>query len=257
MTNKIPICFYTGFVTHKRFFPKKHDLKYNVFYIYADIDALPKIAQNTRLFSFNRFNLFSFYDRDHATRDGQPIRPWIEKYLEQKGLQHLVGHRIMVLCYPRILGYVFNPLTVYFIFGDNDQIGAILYEVKNTFGEQHGYLLNVKKDANPKKLEQYCAKNFHVSPFMDIEGDYHFTLNVPDQRLSLNIDHSVDGQKKLNAYLGGQRQEWSDKNILKNFFAYPLLTLKVIVSIHYEALFLWWKRIPFYKKPDPPKDNVT
>lgn len=237
---------------HKRLRPFVHELDYAVFYMWLDIDALPQL----RVFSHNKFNIYSFHDRDHGPRDGSPLRPWVEKHLQAGGFGECVGGKIMLLCYPRMFGYVFNPLSVYFCYDRDGVLRAILHEVKNTFGDQHGYLLPVKPDANGT-IRQKCDKVMHVSPFMQMTADYTFTLREPDDKLNLHILHGEPDGPILVAHLTGKHMELNTKNLLLNLIRYPLMTVKVIVAIHAEAVALWWKGAPFFKRPSPPRTEVT
>ncbi len=254
--NNQPHCLYHGTVYHKRLKPFIHELTYRVFYCWLELDTIPQMAKQMRWFSYNRFNLFSFHDKDHATRDGQPIRPWIEKALSEKGYDDCLGAPIYVLCYPRIFGYVFNPLTLFFCYNKTGTLRAILHEVKNTFGDQHGYLLPVKEN-DQGIIEQHCDKIFHVSPFIQMDADYHFTLKEPNDTLTVNITQNVDNAPFLIATLRGKRERMNNSSLLKCLFKYPLMTLKVIVAIHYEALKLWRKGAQFYKRPTPPEKDIS
>lgn len=255
MTNQRS-CLYHGSVYHKRLKPFIHELNYRVFYLWLNLDDIPALANNTRWFSYNRFNLFSFYDRDHASRDGTPIRPWIEKALKEKGYDDCLGGEIYVLCYPRILGYVFNPLTMFFCYDKKGTLRTILHEVKNTFGDQHGYLLPVEKDENGL-IQQSCDKIFHVSPFIQMDAAYAFKIREPDDKLAVTITQDIDEENFLIATLMGKKDTLSSARLLKSFFKYPLMTVKVIFAIHYEAFHLWRKGATFYKRPTPPKNDVS
>ena len=154
---------YVGTVTHHRWKPKRHHLRYGVFAMLADLDELPELARRLTLFSHNRFNLFSLMDRDFGAGDGTALKPWVEAQLAKAGLETR-GIRISLLCYPRILGYAFNPLSVFFCRRAQDgALIAILYEVHNTFGERHCYLIPTESDGTP--VRQECDRAFHVSPF--------------------------------------------------------------------------------------------
>jgi DUF1365 family protein len=247
-----PPCLYNGRVMHKRLRPFVHELDYAVFSLWLDIDALPRLP----VFSHNRFNLYSFYDRDHGPRDGSPLRPWVNKHLAAAGYDDCVGGRVMLLCYPRMWGYVFNPLSVYFCYARDGTLRAILHEVKNTFGDQHGYLLPVTRDANGI-IRQTCDKVMHVSPFMQMQADYTFTLREPDDALNLHILHAEPDGPILVAHLTGAAKELNTKNLLLNLIRYPFMTVKVILAIHVEAFKLWRKGAPYFKRPAPPDHEVT
>jgi DUF1365 family protein len=180
-------CLYFGRVMHKRLQPFRHRLDYRVFSLYLDLDELPALTQRLRLFSHNRWNLFGFLDRDHGPRDGTALRPWIEGHLAEAGIE-LEGGAIRLLCFPRLLGYVFNPLSIWFCYHRSGRLAAMFYEVRNTFGEMHGYLIPVDPARAPgAPILQSCDKGFYVSPFIGMAATYHFRLAEPDARLSVLI----------------------------------------------------------------------
>ncbi len=248
---------YVGRVGHKRLLPFRHAFVYRVFCLWLDLDAIPEQAARLRLFSHNRFNLFSFHDRDHGRRDGSPVRPWIERALAARGID-LAGGRIGVLCFPRLFGYVFNPLTLYFCHHGDGSLRAILYEVKNTFGQQHGYLLPVAAD-HPRgaPVLQTCDKSFHVSPFIGMDATYRFRLAEPDDRLSVTIRESVPAGELLIATLTGRRVPLTDGALARAFITHPLMTVKVIAAIHWQALRLWRKGARLHRRPPPPAEEVS
>jgi DUF1365 family protein len=246
---------YRGQVMHKRFRPFVHRFTYRVFSLLLDLDALPAFAARSRLFRHNRFGLLSFHDKDHGPRDGSALRPWIEAAARRNGVE-LAGGRIFVLCFPRILGYVFNPLTIYYCHDAGGALCAVLYEVKNTFGDQHGYFLPLR-GSNSAAIEQGCEKIFHVSPFMALEGRYAFRLKPPGERLSVLINYQDQGGTMLHASLNGTRRELSDRQLLAAWARHPLMTLKVIAAIHWEGLRLWRKGAPFFRRTPPPHKDVT
>ncbi len=246
---------YHGSVMHRRLRPRRHQLRYRVFSLLLDLDELPALHRSVRLFSHNRFNLFSFHDRDHGAGDGRPLRDWIEEHLRSAD-PALCGGPIRVLCYPRILGYVFNPLTVYFCHDASGRLSAILYEVSNTFSERHTYLFAVPEGANGP-IRQSCRKVFYVSPFISADGRYDFTVVPPGDDLAVVIQESDDEGRLLDASFVGRREALTGTALLRAFVRYPLMTLKVIVAIHWEALKLWRKGVPLHDRPAPPQHAVT
>tara|TARA_Y100001935_G_scaffold253194_1_gene258759 strand:- start:908 stop:1669 length:762 start_codon:yes stop_codon:yes gene_type:complete len=245
---------YNGTVIHKRFKPKKHFFKYNVFSLFIDLDDLEELDKKIKFFSFNRFNLVSFHEIDHGLRDGSSLVKWIKKNLDQNNIIHK-DIKIKLLCYPRILGYVFNPLSVFFIYNSNDQLISILYEVKNTFGEQHTYIFKVKDDAN--LFQHNCSKKFHVSPFIEMNCNYFFRILKPGEKISVIIDQYQTDEKILYASQDGKRVDFTSKELLKSYLKHPLMTFKIISAIHYEAFKLWTKGIKFIKKKLKIKNNIT
>jgi uncharacterized protein len=245
---------YFGTVLHRRLRPVAHALKYRVFSLLLDLDELPALGRNLWFLSHNRFNLFSFYDRDHCGRRNEALRPQIEATLAAAGID-LAGGGIRLLCFPRVLGYVFNPLSVYFCHHRDGALRAILYEVSNTFGEWHGYLIPVEDSG--ALVQQSCSKDFYVSPFMAMEGRYEFRLAPPGERLAIYIRQLDAAGPILHASLDGTRAPLDDRTLLGAFLRYPLMTLKVIAGIHWEALRLWRKGVPLVPRPAPPLAAVT
>ncbi len=250
-------CLYLGRVMHARLSPFRHRFAYRVFSIFVDLDDLPALDRRLKLFSHNRWNLFSLYDRDLGPRDGGALRPWINRHLRAAGIDPR-GVRVRMLCFPRLLGYVFNPLSIWFCYDAGDRLLAVLYDVSNTFGQSHGYLLLVAPDRAPgQAIEQVCAKRLYVSPFMDMEATYRFRLDEPGARLAIRIDQEDTNGRGFVATHTARRAPLRDSTLLRAFFTYPLMTLKVIGGIHWEALRLWRKGARLRPRPAAPPGEVT
>lgn len=232
---------YRGEVMHRRHRPVGHRFRYRVFSILLDLDRIETAVRGLRLLSWNRFNLFSFHDRDHGPGDGGSLRCWVEDRLRESGIDH-DGGAIRLLCFPRVLGYVFNPLSLYFCHRRDGSLEAMVYEVKNTFGEQHAYVLPTPRGEGRHR----CGKSFYVSPFIGMAANYRFRLRPPDERLTVSIRETDAQGPLLDAVMIGQRVELTDLALARCFFAYPLMTLKVIAAIHFEAFRLWRKGLPVY-----------
>jgi hypothetical protein len=247
-------CLYTGEVVHRRLDPVRHELRYKVFNLFADVDRLDEVATRCRLFSHNRFNLFSVMDRNHGPGDGTPVRDHVWRLARAaRGGGDVT--RIFMFCYPSVLGYVFNPLTVYYGFDAGEQLRLMIYEVNNTFGGRHSYVVPVDG-----ALAQRAAKHLYVSPFNAVEGHYGFHFSVPAETMALGITLTVDKRPVLKAYVSGTRRQLSDANLLRSFLGLPLLTLKVIAAIHLHALKLMWKGLRIKPRPlgsDHVIDNLS
>ena len=245
-------CIYNGVVTHKRFKPVKHFLKYKTFSFFIDLDEVEKLDKNNIIFSFNRFNIFSFYNRDHGDRDGKSLKNWVMDNLIKFKISENIN-KIKLLCYPRIFGYVFNPLSIFYCYQD-EKLKVIFYEVKNTFNEQHTYIFKVN-DSNI--VTQKCKKKFYVSPFMNMDTYYNFRLLNPDDKLSVSIEQTDKKDTILNAVQTGERKDFNLKQLVVNFFKYPLMTIKIISAIHFEALLLWKKGAIYRKRDKKIKNNLS
>ena len=245
---------YNGKVIHKRFKPKVHYFKYKVFSLLIDLSELEILDKKVNFFSYNKFNLISFYEKDHGDRDGSSLTSWVIKNLEKNNIQ-AKDIKIKILCYPRIFGFVFNPLSVFYVYNLQDQLISILYEVKNTFGEQHTYIFKVTKDAN--LVQNNCSKKFHVSPFIEMNCNYFFRLLKPGNKISVVIDQYDNEDQILYASQDGTRSDFNTHHLIKSYLKHPIMTFKIILAIHFEAFKLWAKGIKFIKKKIKIKNNIT
>jgi DUF1365 family protein len=246
---------YAGVVTHRRFAPRRHSLRYAMFQMLFDLDELPALSRRLRLFSHNRPGLLGFHDRDHG--DGRaPLRAWVEETLDAAGVP-IGGGRILLLCMPRVLGHVFNPLSIYFCHRRDGELAAMLYEVNNTFGERHVYLIPVTGPAEAT-IRQSCAKAFHVSPFMDMAMTYEFRITRPGGTIATTVlGRDPSGALIIAAAFTGARHKITDPAIAGVLFRYPLLTLKVVAAIHFEALKLILKGLRLRPRPPAPRAAVS
>ena len=203
---------YSGQVIHTRFKPKKHYFKYKVFSLLIDLDEINKINNNLNFFSYNKFNLISFFDKDHGNRDGSNVKEWVKENLIKKNIK-FQNIRVEILCYPRILGYVFNPLSILYVYNEKDALISIFYEVKNTFGEQHTYIFETQ---DQKIIKNKCDKKFYVSPFIDMECEYNFSVTKPGDSISVIINQNDKEGKLLFASQDGKSQDLTSKNLLLN-----------------------------------------
>jgi hypothetical protein len=244
---------YNGTVVHKRFKPRIHFFRYKVFSLLIDLSELSTLDKKINFFSYNRFNLISFFDKDHGERDGTSLIEWVKKNLRKNNID-AEEIKIKLLCYPRILGYVFNPLSVFYIYNNNEKLISILYEVKNTFGEQHTYIFKIEND---NLLQHNCEKKFHVSPFIEMNCNYFFRILKPSENISVIIDQYQSNEKILFASQDGKRADLTSAELMKSYLKHPLMTFKIISAIHFEAFKLWTKGIKFIKKKLKIKNNIT
>ena len=246
-------CIYNGTVIHKRFKPKIHFFKYKVFSLLIDLSELNNLDKKIGFFSYNKFNLISFFDKDHGDRDGSLVINWVKKNLKENDV-NCENIRIKLLCYPRILGYVFNPLSIFYVYDKNDKLISLLYEVKNTFGEQHTYIFKIKEN---NLLKHNCEKKFHVSPFIEMNCSYFFRTLKPADKISIIIDQYQLNEKILYASQDGKRTDFTTSELIKSYLKHPLMSFKVIAAIHFEAFKLWTKGIKFIQKKFKIKNNIS
>ena len=244
-----------GTVGHWRVGKTKHRFSYRVYGLLVDLDELETHAAKCRWFSHNRFNLLSFYDRDHGSRDGQGLCSWATKLLARYDIDS-DNARIQLLCFPRVLGYVFNPLSIWLCTRGTELLGVI-WQVHNTFGDHHFYVTHNHGQALPQPLSANATKQLHVSPFMPRTGEYDFRLQVDDNNIDYRIEYRLQGKPALVARHQASGCDLSDKNIVLTALTHPLLTLKVIVGIHWEALRIFLKGSRFHTRPTPVEEDTT
>lgn len=241
-------CLYAGQVYHKRTRPVEHVLRYSVFSMLVDIGEIDDIARQCWPFSHNRFNLFSFHDKDFGEGGTETLHQYIERKLSEADICTMPT-RVLLSCYPRVLGHVFNPLSVFYCLDDFDNCYAVIHEVHNTFGERHAYALPVHDNLNKTNrwIDQTTDKSLFVSPFAHMDMHYEFRLNQPEDRQVIVIRASDEEGLLITASYNATRQLLTTSQLLRHFFKIPVLGFKVVGGIHWEALKLWLKRVPLYK----------
>ena len=243
---------YAGKVMHARLRPKPHRFGYSVYTLAIDLDRLPEADAASRFFSVGRFNLLSFREADHGGGAASGLADHARGLLASAGLQTLV-ERLVLVCYPRVLGFVFNPLSVYFAYDREDRLVGVIYEVRNTFGDMHSYVAPVAEgEWSEAGLRQERAKLFHVSPFMGMAATYRFRIKPPADEVAIRILECDEEGPILAATFHGWHRAISNRSVLAAFVSVPLLTLKVVAGIHFEAMKLWFKGIAFFGRPEPP-----
>ena len=248
---------YFGEVTHARLKPMGHRFSYRVMSLLIDLDRLNEADRQSVLFGVNRAALYSFCEADHGKRDGSSLRACAQNCAVQHGI-NLAGGRVWLLCYPRLLGFTFNPLSVYFCYLADGRLALMIYEVRNTFGDLHAYVLAVKPDElSVAGVRQQQQKLFHVSPFIELAMRYHFRVSPPGERLKLRILETDREGPLLAATFNGRRRDLTTAALLQSFFALPLVTLKIVAAIHWQALRLWLKGARLVPRPDAAAANAA
>ncbi|MEH6455959.1 MAG: DUF1365 domain-containing protein [Cocleimonas sp.] len=249
------VSLYSCKVMHRRHFPQSYRFDYKVFSLMLDIDHYQQ-DKSSSLLSYNRFNLFSIYTKDHGPRDGSDWRIWIDNVLDDRCLSN-AKHQIKFLCFPRILGYSFNPLSLWYCFGEDGKLYAVICEVSNTFGERHHYVLHNDNQPYKGKVKANKKKNFHVSPFINMDAEYEFTIGAPDNDLSIVINEFQNKELMLTAAQHGKQQKINTPLLLSTFFRLPLMTFKIMWMIHWQALKIWLRGGVYHKKPEAPKEDFS
>jgi len=245
-----PACLYVGKTTHARLGPRPHRFSYSLFQLLIDVDRIDEALRGSRLF---HYGLFAFHERDHGARDGSPLRTWVGARLAEADLV-ASAHRIRLLSFPRMLGFVFNPISIFFVEDALGRLEAVIYEVNNTFGQTHAY---VAPAAGGDCERQEADKKLFVSPFYGVEGAYRFLVTPPAWTFNLVIAKSIDDRPDFTATLNAERRELTDAALLKLFFTMPLMTLGVVAAIHWQALRLWLKGAPFGARPRGPQAGMS
>lgn len=240
---------YFGEVMHARLKPMGHRFSYRVMSLLIDLDRLDEADRQSPLFGVNRAALYSFNEADHGNRDGSSLRAYAQACADAHGLD-LAGGKVLLLCYPRLLGFTFNPLSVYFCHRADGELALIIYEVRNTFGDIHSYALPVKPgQASAAGIRQQQDKQFYVSPFVEMAMRYHFRVVPPGDTVRLRILETDREGPLLSATFNGRRRALATSALLRSFFALPLVTVKIVAAIHWEALRLWLKGVRLVPRP--------
>jgi len=240
---------YFGDVMHARLRPIGHRFCYRVMSLLIDLDRLEAADRQSRLLGVNQAALYSFNEADHGERDGSSLRIYAQRRAAERGID-LAGGRVLLLCYPRLLGYTFNPLSAYFCYCAGGELALIIYEVRNTFGDIHCYGLPIRPgEISAAGVRQQQDKLFYVSPFIGMTMRYHFRVSVPADNVKLRILETDREGPLLAATFSGRRHALTTAALLRSFFSLPLVTLKIVAAIHWEALRLWLKGARLVPRP--------
>jgi DUF1365 family protein len=244
---------YAGQVMHQRMKPVGHRFSYDVFSLMIDLDRLDEADGLSKVFSVNRRNLLSFYEKDHTGESKVSLRFYVDALLARNGLTAR-PERILLVCYPRILGRVFNPLAVYYAYGGDGALSAMIYEVRNTFGERHTYVCPIgPDDVSDAGVRQQCDKLFHVSPFIPMAMRYQFRILPPGEEIRWRILETDKDGPLLAATFSGVQVPLKTGKILRLVARIPHLTFKIVAGIHWEALKLWIKGVRYIPRPQAPE----
>lgn len=249
-----PARFYLGEVVHTRHQDLSHKLRYTVFSMFLDIDRLPEIDHLSPLLSVNRWNIFGFCEQDHMPEGYTSLRQFVLAALADNGISFGVG-QITLLAYPRFLGHAFNPLSVFFCHDHQGTLRAVLYQVRNTFGQWHHYLTEV--DPSSDALAHACDKKFYVSPFIHMDCTYHFRVRQPGETASILIRQFDRNGPVLTAAFKGHEKALTTRSLLWFALRYFQGGFKILAGIHWEALKMWRKGAKLQPRPEPPAQLVT
>jgi hypothetical protein len=229
---------------HARRRPARNVFKYPVLYWLVDLDELGHLSRSMRLFSWNAPNVVSFRDGDHLEDDGLPLKAKVLRFVRERGVDLPSDARIEVLTQPRVLGYVFNPVSFYWCYRPGGELACMVAELSNTFGERLPELL----DGGSLTYEH--EKRLHVSPFFGLDQRYRYVFSEPGDTVTARIEvHDAGGGMPLHAVLAGRRRELTNATLARALVRYPLMPARITALIHWQALRLWLKRVPFHHKP--------
>ncbi|MEL7428361.1 MAG: DUF1365 domain-containing protein [Pseudomonadota bacterium] len=251
-SSEAPASLYFGKVMHARLKPRHHRFNYNIFSLVIDLDRLKEAGSLSKIFSFAKRNLVSFYEEDHGPRDGSGLRAFVDGLLAIQNIQK--PEKILLWCNPRVLGYTFNPLSIYFCYDSAGDVSALVYQVHNTFGQSHCYVAPVA--TNPSQaasIRQDADKRFYVSPFLDMDLSYRFRIAPPSSSLKIRILETDQTGPILSATFSGQRKALKTANLLLGILKTGGLTWKIMAGIHFEAMVLWFKGLSVRPRPAPPE----
>lgn len=242
-------------VAHARQRPRQNRFAYKVYYLCFALEDMAQVAG--RLLSLNRFNLFGFYERDYGGKGAKPLDAWVKGVLAEWGM-HRADGKIVLLTLPRVLGYAFNPVSFFFCLDTAGALRAVISEVSNTFGDRHCYI-SFHDDGRVITQDDILQsqKMMHVSPFVEVSGHYTFRFAYREDKIGVWIDHHDAEGVLITTSMVGKRQPLTSRGLVRSFFQYPFITVKVIALIHYQALKLWLKGVRYRTRPTPPHTEIS
>jgi len=243
-------------VMHRREHPRRHEFRHRVFMFCLDLDEIEALRDRLLLFSRNRFNLYSYHDRDHLSERGQDTKDNLQLWLRRQGVDARADDKVLLLTFPRVMGYVFNPVSFYFCQRMDGTPLCAVAEVGNTFREMKRFLVPVEQEEETVSFRLRTPKEFYVSPFSDLDVEFDFRLNAPEERLSIQVDDYEGNRCTLRSVLSGRKAELTNSRLAWFAIKYPLVTMGVMFWIHWHALILWAKKTPFFRKADRPENQI-
>ncbi|MGY8671407.1 MAG: DUF1365 domain-containing protein [Verrucomicrobiia bacterium] len=246
-------CLYECRVMHHRRSPVEHRFEHQIFMLWLDLDELDDLTERSFLFGHNRKRIYELRDSDHLAGDGLGIKEALMDYLVKEGVEIAPDDRVCLLTFPRVAGYAFNPVSFYIVQRRAGAAVCAVAEVGNTFGEKKRYLIPITEQNRRDEFEILVPKHFYVSPFSELDVKFNFRLNQPGERIAFHVDDYEAGSCILRTSLTGKRRAMTDRQLFWFTLRYPLLTLKVIFLIHWHALRLWFKKVPYLKKSAQPE----
>ena len=255
---------YVGDVMHQRLVPKRHRLRHRVYWLLVDLDEAETLDRRLRFFSYNQFNLISLHDADHGDGSRRPLREQMREHVVAAGMARADELSIRLLCMPRVAGYDFNPLSIYFCVDRSEVLRGVIYEVNNTLGGRHTYVIPAGgdvvadgEDAGGTVLRQSCDKRFYVSPFLEMDMAYAFRTRVPDDTVQLSVQGRRQDKAIINTALVGRRTALNDGALARLALTQPVVPIKVVAAIHWHALKMWARGFALADKPDKITPSVT
>jgi DUF1365 family protein len=240
---------YVGKLRHRRFSPRAHSFEYPIFLSFLDVDRIPEMMRRSRLVSYERWNVMAYFEKDHFGDSRRPLRERIEEDARKNGVAIPDG-KIFILTHLRYCGYVFNPVSFFYFYYVRGKLRQMIAEVNNTFGESHNYWLAPENERAAVAARRYTSeKRMHVSPFMSMDLEYDWIFTEPSERLVAHMSTLEAGKRFFDATLQLERREWTSKELRRVLAAYPLMTIRVISAIHWQALKLWLKGVPIFTHP--------
>ena len=244
---------YAGRVQHRRLAPVRNSFRYGFYQLLLDLEELDELDRRIPFFTNDRPGPVSFRDQDYLDGGEGDLRHRFRAWVEGQGTELGAGDRVLLLTQPRVLGYVFNPVSHYYVLAPSGELRFVVAEVNNTFGDRHAYLLDDLERLGEHGFAASRGKTLHVSPFIGMDDvSYRWRLTEPGERLVVHMDEYEEGEKFFDATLTLERRPLTTATLAGALLRYPHVTIRTVALIHWQAFRLWWKRAPFFRRPAPP-----